>query len=153
VNSLLLHPTEPRLYASVPTAGRVYEINTETNQLARELPILGGPQGALVASDGRLVVAMEGYQAIKRWNLVSNTLQDSVALQIPPYDARPFDLALSNDGERLLVSCGALAVVLDATTLAIHQTFWLGGHSRRVAGAGARAAVANEGGWIDFLPF
>jgi len=59
----------------------------------------------------------------------------------------------STDGTRLLASVGGFVVELDRATLTVTKTYWVGGTARRIGVADGRAVVANEGGWIDLLPF
>ncbi len=153
VNSLTLHPTDPRLYAAAPTAGRVYELSTETGLLVRELPILGGPQTAVLPGGGEIDVAMEGEHQIERWDLTGPTETDSLTVRPLPNGAGPFDLEASNDGTRLLASAGSFVVELDRATLTATKTYWVGGTARRIGVADGVAVVANEGGWVDILPF
>ena len=153
VSSLALHPTDPRLYASVPTAGRVYELSTESGALVRELPILGGPQTAVLPGGSEIDVAMGGDRQIERWDLSGPAATDSLPIQLLPDAAGPFDLVLSGDGTRLLASAGAFVVELDRASLSVTRTYWVGGTARRIGVAQGVAVVANEGGWVDLLPF
>jgi hypothetical protein len=123
------------------------------NALVRELPVLGGPQGAVLPGGAELDVAMEGENQIERWDLTAPKATDSLSLPPLPNGPGPFDLAESADGSRLLVSVGSTAVELDRVTLAVIRTYWVGGHARRIGITGGHAFVANEGGWVDLIPF
>ena len=153
VTSLALHPTDPRLYASVPTDGRVDEISTQSTGLIRELPILGGPQGAVLPGGSEIDVAMEGDHQVERWDLAALEATDSAHVQPLPGGGGPYDLVESTDGTRLLASVGGFVVELDRATITVTKTYWVGGTARRIGVADGRAVVANEGGWIDLLPF
>jgi len=154
VSSFALDPTGDHLYATSFSAGRVYEISTATNTLARELPIPGGPQASVAPGDNELYEAMESQRQIERWDLRAGAPADSVPILKPlGFYAGPFDLALSADGTRLLTSAGPYVVEVDRADFTVSQTYWVGGNSRRIAVSGGTALVANEGGWVDVLPF
>jgi len=155
VNSLALDPTGDHLYASAPSAGRVYEISTATSTLTRELPILGGPQTSVLPGGNELYESMEGEHQIERWDVSGPTEVDSLPIQqaLGAGPSGPFDLALSADGTRLLTSAGPYVIELDRPALTVTKTYWVGGVSRRIAVAGGSALVANENGWVDVLPF
>ena len=119
----------------------------------RELPILGGPQTAVLPGGGEIDVAMEGEHQIERWDLTGPTETDSLTVRPLPNGAGPFDLEASNDGTRLLASAGSFVVELDRATLTATKTYWVGGTARRIGVADGVAVVANEGGWVDILPF
>lgn len=153
VNALALDPTGQRLYASAPSAGRVYEISTGTSTLLRELPILGGPQATALPGGDDLYETMEGEHQIERWDLSGPTATDSVAVQPVLGLSGPFDLALNGAGTQLLASAGPFVLQVDRATLTVSKTYWVGGIARRIAVSGGSALVANEGGWVDVLPF
>jgi len=153
VNSLAMHPTRPLVYASATTAGRVYEIDADADALVRELPILGGPQGAVLPGDDEIDVAMEGEHQIEKWNLAGPAATDSLALSTVANGAGPFGLALSADGTHLLASAGSFVIEVNRADLAVTRKYWVGGTARRIGVADGVALVANEGGWVDMLPF
>jgi hypothetical protein len=91
----------------------VYEIDTETSTLLRELPILGGPQATALPGSTDLYETMEGEHQIEHWDLSGPALTDSVALQPTIGGPGPFDLALNAGGTQLLATMGNFVVQLD----------------------------------------
>jgi hypothetical protein len=152
VNDLAMHPTNQRVYAAIPSAGQVYEISTQSNELVRSLTIPGGPQALVVPGGTELYVSLEGKLQVQKWDLAGPTLVDSLPLRSVP-NAGPFDLVQSADGIRLLTSVGSVVVELDRASLSVTRTFWVGGIARRIGVTEGRAIVANEQGWVDLLPF
>ena len=152
VNGLALHPTNQRVYASVPGEGQVFEISTQSNELVRSLTIPGGPQAIVLPGGAELYVSMEGKRQVERWDLAGPTLIDSLPLRSVP-NAGPFDLVQSADGSRLLTSVGSVVVELDRASLSVTKTYWVGwnrpahrrhgreGHRRQRAGLGRPPAV------------
>jgi DNA-binding beta-propeller fold protein YncE len=153
VNSLAVHPTRPLLYASATTAGRVYEIDADADALVRELPILGGPQGTVLPGGDEIDVAMEGEHQLEKWDLGVPAATDSLALSTVVNGAGPFDVALNAGGTRLLVSAGNFVMEVNRANLELTRKYWVGGTARRIGVADGVAVVANEGGWVDLLPF
>lgn len=141
VNALALDPTGEHLYASAPSAGRVYEISTATSTLTRELSILGGPQAAVLPGGNELYESMEGEHQIEHWDLSGPVAVDSLAIQqtLGPGPGGPFDLALSADGTRLLASAGSYVIELDRAAFTASKTYWVGGLARRIAVSGGAA--------------
>lgn len=152
VNGLALHPVDQRIYASVPTAGQVFEISTQSHELVRSLTILGGPQALVLPGGTELYVSMEGQGQVERWDLAGPALMDSLPLRPVPNE-KLFDLVQSVDGTRLLASVGSVVVELDRVSLSVTRTYWVGGVARRIGVTEGRALVANEQGWVDLLPF
>jgi outer membrane protein assembly factor BamB len=147
---LAVHPTQPRVYASVTEEARVVEIDAATGQIRRPFAVNGRPQKLLVSADGLdLFVAIEGgTSGVERWDLLSGTRELSVST------CGPFGMAATPDGTILFAGCqGGSILQIDAATLTLQKTFELGGLPRRMAMSpdGSTLIIANEVGVVDFV--
>lgn len=152
VNHLSRHPSLPLMYATQPDLGRVIEINTNTNAIARTFPVTGMAQAAAVSNDGsRLFIANEGAGQMEVWNLANNQSLAPVKNITGPYG-----LTLSPDGSKIYLSqtLSGQVTVVDATSLQVLTVVLTGGNPRAVRfnQAGTVAVSANQAGWVDFLP-
>jgi YVTN family beta-propeller protein len=152
VNHLSRHPTLPLMYGSQPDLGRVIEINTNSNAIARTFAVSGMAQAAAVSNDGsRLFIANEAANQMEVWNLVSNQ-------SLPPVKniTAPYGLTLSPDGSKIYLSqtLSGQVTVVDAASLQILTVVLTGGNPRAIGfnQAGTVAVSANQAGWVDFLP-
>jgi DNA-binding beta-propeller fold protein YncE len=145
---LALHPSQPLLYASMNAAGTVVEINTATRQVSRTFAVGGAPQAVAVSPAGdHLYIANEaGWLQI--WDLTAGVASDSIALL-----GGGFGIGVTQDVVVVAESFGGHIEVFDRATGIRRSLLSPGGTPRRVAtnNAGTVAAVANEGGWVDFI--
>jgi YVTN family beta-propeller protein len=150
INGLVLHPTEALLYASGRTRGRVWEINTTTNEVVRTFEAGGIPQELAVSQDGRELYLADENGPVQVWDLGSATRTATV-----PEATVGFGLALSPDQAHMYVSSSLLGrvYVIERASRTILTTIETEGIPRRIAFAvtDCTAAIANEAGWVDFV--
>jgi DNA-binding beta-propeller fold protein YncE len=152
--ALALHPFQPLVYASTYNGGRVAEINATTGTLARLLTVGGTPQSVAVSPDGTELFVANEASGLQVWDLVADTLKDSVAVA-----GGGFGVALSPDGSQVwMTSAGPGALtgkvwVFDRATRATLNTINVGGNPRRIAFdfAGTTAVVADDAGAVVYI--
>jgi YVTN family beta-propeller protein len=147
---LALHPTQPLLYASPQGSSTIFEINTTTREQRPLATAATAPQAIVVSLDGsELYVANEGG-TVDVVTIATGTSSGSIALGCGGYG-----MAGTPDGAQLYVSCSldGMAKIVDLVTRTVIGTLSTGGTPRRVAVSrdGATVAIANEGGWVDFI--
>jgi len=149
-NHLARHPTQPLLYAAMPSASAVAEIDMTTNTLVRTIPVGGQPQALQLSPDGSLLYfADENRGGVRVWNLNGGG-------EVGAVSASPgFGLRMTPDGTRLFLSSAIAGQVfeIDRVGLAIILRYDVGGKPRRVAISpdGTTVAIANEAGWVDYI--
>jgi DNA-binding beta-propeller fold protein YncE len=140
------------LYASLPTAGSVAEIDIGTRQLVRTFPVGGVPQGLVIPPSGNELYIANEVGKLQIWNRTTNVETANVPLQ----GGGGFGLARNPSNGLLYVSTsyyGSRVHVIDPTSRAIVRVFRTGGVPRRIAfsASGSVGIVTNEDGWVDFI--
>ena len=150
-NGFAFSPSSARLYVSVPFAGTVLEVNTQTNAVSRSFSMLPKPQGLAVSRDGtKLYVAAETSTQLYVIDLSGGRISDSITV-----GAGGFDLQFTPDGAQLYLSrsnAGAVQII-DPGGRAVLKTLSTGGTPRRLAfnRDGTMGVIANESGWVTFV--
>lgn len=144
---LVVHPTEPLLYAS--NTMTVVEINTETMELGRYFAPNSTPQALAVAADGsELYVANEGVSRVESYDLATG-------IQGTPFATvgGAFGLALSGDVLVATLSGVGKVDLFNRVTRERIATTTTGGIPRRPAinAAGTVIVVPNESYHVDFI--
>ena len=138
------------LYVSTRDAGTVTEIDMQTATVLRTFSVGGGPQGIVVSPDGTQLYIANENATLQFWSLRSNSSLGTTSLA-----GRGFGLARRpTDGSLYVTTLEAGQIqVVDPTSHAIVRSINVGGIPRRIAFTtdGRMGAVANEGGWVDFL--
>ncbi len=150
-NGLAVSPDGAMLYVSAFMAGAVYEVALASFTVARTFTTGGAPQGMAVAGDGSELYVANESGALEVWNIAAGTHTTSVAIA-----PRPFGLALSPDGTKLYVSqgTGGTVVVIERLTRSVVDLIETAGDPRRLglSADGQTLVIANQYGWIDFVP-
>ena len=148
LNGILVSGNGQMLYVS-SMSGTVFRVDSRTGQVFATQTVGGTAQEVVLSPDGReLYVANEGGWVDV---LDPTTLAPITRIMAPA----AFGMRLSPDGATLYVSGARLGRVylIDRATRTLRQTLEVGGFPRRIAfTATRRALVANEGGWVDYLP-
>jgi YVTN family beta-propeller protein len=110
----------------------------------------GAPQAVAVSLDGaELYVANEGG-TVEVVTIATGATAATISLGCGGYG-----LVRTPDGAQLYVSCSqsGLVKIVDPGTRTVVGTLTTSGIPRRVATSrdGRAIAVANEGGWVDFI--
>ncbi|GAC1656971.1 MAG: hypothetical protein NVS4B3_23140 [Gemmatimonadaceae bacterium] len=129
INTLLLHPTRPLLYANSFTAGYVVEINTTTLGVGRQFTTGGTPQGLAISRDGSELYVANEYGPLQIWDLAAGTRSTTIS-------AAPngFGLALTPDGSQLYMTSPSGTIrIIDRLKRQVLQTLSVLGDPRRVA--------------------
>ncbi len=149
-NHLARHPTQPLLYAAMPDASAVAEIDMTTNTLSRTITVGGKPQALQLSPDGSLLYfADEERGGVRVWDL-------NAGVEVGAVNASPgFGLRMTPDGTRLFLSSFAAGRVyeIDRVGLVVILQYEVGGGPRRVAISpdGTTVAIANQAGWVDYI--
>ncbi|MCB1035944.1 MAG: cytochrome D1 [Acidobacteria bacterium] len=115
----VMSPDERRLYVSVPDAGKVTVVNTETWKIAADLEVGGRPSRLELTADGRHLWATDDSERPGSGVLVLDTESLSVEKRIATAPGR-HDLVLGSDELHAFVTnleAGTVSI-LDARTLA-----------------------------------
>jgi YVTN family beta-propeller protein len=147
-NGMTLNKSGSRLYVSLVLTGQVAEVTTLNDSVTRIFATGGVPQD-LVVANGVLYVANESG-TLDAWNLSTG-----MPIGSTPIGCGGFGMALSPDGVQLYISqpgCGTVTVV-DRASRAVVGSIATTGTPRKVGfnSSGTTAAIANEGGWVDFV--
>jgi YVTN family beta-propeller protein len=147
-NGMALNKNGTRLYVSLVTSGQVAEVNTLTDSVTRTFATGGVPQD-LVVANGVLYIANESG-TLDAWNLSTG-----MPIGSTPIGCGGFGMARSPDGVQLYISqpgCGTVTVA-DRASRAVVGSIVTGGTPRKIGfnSSGTTAAIANEGGWVDFV--
>jgi YVTN family beta-propeller protein len=149
-NGLVADYTGTRLYVSNQSDGTVAEVDLTTNTVVRVLQIGGHPQELVLSPGGTLLFVADEAGSVQVWSLRKGTKRGEIAV---PGGA--FAMAVSPDWQQLYISSslGGAIYLIDWKTGATLKTVTTGGMPRRIAftADGSTAAVANEGGWVDFI--
>jgi YVTN family beta-propeller protein len=145
LNGVALTPDSSRLWVS-NTSGKLAEINTSTDAVARSIPMGGRPQDMAISADGAtLYVANEdGWVGV--YNLANLARLDSIPV------SAAFGLALNPAGSQLWVSRSqvGLVAVFHTASRTYAGTVTAGGAPRHIAFASdGTALIANESGVVQ----
>jgi len=150
-NGLAISADGSKLYVSTRDGGSVMEVRTSDMTLLRTFSPGSRTQQVLIAPDNsELYVVTEGG-GLFVYNLGTGALTQSVS----NLGDGPWSMAISPDGTKLWI--GILYTgevkVLDRATRALTKTWYVGGTPRRIGFlANGTAVVANEGGYVTWLP-
>ena len=100
VAGLAVQPKTGSLYACDESEASIWELNPETLEIKRKIPVLSNPHTCVFGSDSR-------YLYISEWGASSVGIVDTETGQVVrqiPVGIRPNDMAVAKDG-RLFVSC------------------------------------------------
>lgn len=142
---LAFDPMRPVLYVST-YGGTIYEVNRDSNTIARSFQLAGRPRDVAVSPDGeRLFIANEGGELEVR---STTTLERLAAVKAAE---GAFGLAASPDGKLLYVTRPSYhdALILDAHDYTVLQRI-TGGSPRRVAfdPSGTTAIITNGKNYV-----
>ncbi|GAC1649526.1 MAG: hypothetical protein NVS4B3_06770 [Gemmatimonadaceae bacterium] len=142
INTLLLHPTRPLLYANSFTGGFVVEINTVTLGVGRQFATGGVPQGLAIAHDGSELYVANEYGPLQIWDIGSGTRTTTISAA-----TGGFGLALTPDGTQLYMATAYSGTVqiIDRVTRQVVKVLTGIGQPRRIAfnALGTIAAITN----------
>jgi len=138
------------LYVSTRDSGIVREVNTKRDSVLRTFVVGGEPQGIVLSATGTVLYIANQTGFLQFWDVTNNN-----SIATVPLVGGGFGLAQDPLNGRLYVTTltGGQIEVFDPVSHAELDSYVVGGTVRRIAfnTAGTIAAVANEGGWVDFL--
>jgi YVTN family beta-propeller protein len=142
INTLLLHPSRPLLYANSFTAGFVAEINTATLGVGRTFLTGGRPQGLAIAHDGSELYVANEWGPLQIWDLASGTRTTTISAATDG-----FGLTLTPDGTQLYMTTpfGGTVRIIDRVSRQVLRTLTALGEPRRIAfdARGTLAAITT----------
>jgi DNA-binding beta-propeller fold protein YncE len=148
ITHLVHHPTLPLLYASVFSAGRVYELNAQLDTVRSFGPFVH-PQDLQLTSDASTLVMIDQHGSLNLIDLSSGS--------ITPFapQCSGFGLIVTRDDQQAYVGCsgsGAIKVI-DLATGVLVKTISTTGFPRRMALTedGLMVVVANEFGLVHLI--
>ena len=149
IANLAAHPSLPVVYASHPDISRVLEFDLDQERVTRTILLNGRASGLALRGSTTLLVANTA-------NRISEITLSTGAITDHTLPCTPFRIALSADETRLAISCAEHHVLLaDLPEMQLRAMHRPGSYPRGIAFTpdGARAVVANESGWVNFVDF
>ncbi len=158
LTGVAFHPFASCMYISARDEGVVRTVDLTLNAVVAERRVTGGRiQTVAVSRDGGSLYGADiGRSKLISWDLPSASSSFTETGVGTPMDRNVFDVAVTPDNAQLWV--GTLSdgkvFVFDRATRAALGEIVTGGSVRYIgfSPAGSQAVVANESGWVNFVP-
>ena len=158
LTGVAFHPFAACMYISARDEGVVRTVDLDLNAVVDQRTVAGGRlQTVAVSLDGTTLYAGDiGRSKLISWDLPSGSTSFAETSVGTPSDRNVFDVAVTRDNAQIWVgtlSDGKIFVFDRATRSPIGEVV-TGGSVRYIgfSANGSQAVIANESGWVNFVP-